>query len=99
MPLALRDRYGVYLFFGALSFLSILFVWFLIPETKGIPLEHTDRLFSIEPIRSANAILQAELKREEQRFRRRVSTAAGEGDATFDEKVPARHVDATDASS
>lgn len=100
--------YGVYLFFGALSFLSILFVWFLIPETKGIPLEYTDRLFSIKPIRNANSILQAELQREEQHFRRRVSTvvdddggaAAEKEHATFTEKASRpRHGNASDTSS
>jgi MFS family permease len=40
--------YGVYFFFASLMILSILFVFFSLPETKGIPLESMDRLFSKE---------------------------------------------------
>jgi hypothetical protein len=39
---------GVYFFFASMMILSIPFVFFLIPETKGIPLESMDRLFSVQ---------------------------------------------------
>lgn len=57
----LRMRYGVYFFFASLMILSIAFVFFLVPETKSIPLESMDRLFEIRPVRKANKILMAEL--------------------------------------
>jgi sugar porter (SP) family MFS transporter len=38
--------YGVWFFFAALQILSIPFVYFLIPETKSVPLEQMDLLFS-----------------------------------------------------
>jgi hypothetical protein len=38
--------YGVFLFFAALQILSAVYVWFLLPETKSIPLEQMDMLFS-----------------------------------------------------
>ncbi|KAJ5690314.1 hypothetical protein N7462_004706 [Penicillium macrosclerotiorum] len=37
--------YGTYFLFAACSTLSIPFVWFFIPETKGVPLEEVDVLF------------------------------------------------------
>jgi hypothetical protein len=40
--------------------LSIVFVWFLIPETKGIPLESMDRLFGVKPVRKAHGFVHAE---------------------------------------
>jgi hypothetical protein len=48
--------YGVYFFFAALMLCSVVFVWFLIPETKGIPLESMDRLFEL-PVRKAHKIV------------------------------------------
>jgi hypothetical protein len=49
---------------------SIFFVWFLIPETKSIPLEHMDRLFAARPVRKANSIVLAEIQLQEEEFRR-----------------------------
>lgn len=63
--------YGVYFFFSSLMLASVVFVWFFIPETKGVPLEAMDRLFASElPARRAHRIVMAELKEADQRFRR-----------------------------
>jgi hypothetical protein len=65
--------YGVYFFFASLMLCSIVFVWFLIPETKGIPLESMDRLFSKElSPRRAHKIVMAELAEDEESFRKNV---------------------------
>ncbi|KAF9735174.1 hypothetical protein PMIN03_008821 [Paraphaeosphaeria minitans] len=37
--------YGTYVFFGMLTFLGALFVFFIVPETKGLTLEEMDILF------------------------------------------------------
>lgn len=37
--------YGTYIFFGLLTFLGALFVYFVTPETKGLSLEEMDILF------------------------------------------------------
>jgi hypothetical protein len=37
--------YGVYLFFATLMIISAPYVYFLVPETKGVPLEDMDKLF------------------------------------------------------
>lgn len=37
--------YGTYLIFGSFCVSMFFFVWFFIPETKGVALEHMDELF------------------------------------------------------
>lgn len=61
--------YGVYFFFASLMICSVFFVFFLIPETKGIPLESMDRLFEIKPIWRAHGQIVATLREDEERFR------------------------------
>ncbi|KAK1997599.1 general substrate transporter [Colletotrichum falcatum] len=53
--------YGVYFFFASLMICSAVFIFFLVPETKSVPLEMMDRLFEIRPIRKANKTIMAEL--------------------------------------
>lgn len=50
----LKMDYGVYMFFACLMLLSIPFVFFLLPETKGIPLERMDELFEMKPAHKAH---------------------------------------------
>jgi hypothetical protein len=60
----LTMRYGVYFFFAALMVLSIPFVWFLVPETKGVPLECIGRLFEVRNASTANRVVMVELRAE-----------------------------------
>ncbi|KAI4851815.1 quinate permease [Aureobasidium sp. EXF-8845] len=60
---------GVYFFFAGMMLLSVVFVWFLIPETKSVPLESMNRLFEIRPCRKANAIIMREVQEAEAEFR------------------------------
>lgn len=60
--------YGVYFFFASLMIISVVFVFFCIPETKALPLEAMDRLFKIKPTWKANKILMEELRAENQDF-------------------------------
>lgn len=62
-------KYGVFMFFASLMLLSVPFVWFLVPETKGIPLENMDRLFSVFPVSKAHGIVLAEVRAQEEEFR------------------------------
>ncbi|KAK4160179.1 putative permease [Cladorrhinum sp. PSN259] len=41
------NGYGTYLIFGSFCFSMFFFVWFFVPETKGISLEHMDQLFGV----------------------------------------------------
>ncbi|KAK3367478.1 general substrate transporter [Podospora didyma] len=68
----LKMGYGVYFFFASLMIISIVFVYFFIPETKSIPLEAMDRLFEIKPVSRANRVLMEELKLFDEEFRREV---------------------------
>lgn len=65
--------YGVYFFFASLMVLSVVFVFFLLPETKGVPLESMDRLFSkdLKPWR-AHAVILSELRADDEQFRRNI---------------------------
>lgn len=72
--------YGVYFFFASLMIGSAIFVYFLLPETKGIPLEAMDRLFA-RSLRASKAhkIVIAELRMDDEQFRRE-SISAGKLD-------------------
>jgi hypothetical protein len=61
--------YGVYFFFATMMLLSIVFVFFFVPETSNIPLESIDRLFDIRPVRKANKELLEQLRVEDEDFR------------------------------
>lgn len=60
---------GVYFFFASMMLLSIVFVYFTIPETKAIPLENMNRLFEVKPVRKAHAIVMQEVHDAEEEFR------------------------------
>ncbi len=32
-------KYGIYIFFGVWQFIAIFFTYFLVPETRGVPIE------------------------------------------------------------
>lgn len=61
--------YGVYFFFASLMICSIVFVFFLVPETKGVPLESMEQLFEIKPVWRAHGEMVSKLREEEERFR------------------------------
>lgn len=62
-------EYGTYFFFASLMVLAAFFVFFLIPETKGVPLEVMDRLFDSRPVWRAHEQVIARLHEDEQHFR------------------------------
>ena len=79
--------YGVYFFFASLMILSIPFVYFLIPETKSVPLEAMDRLFEIKPVRNANKVIIAELREQEEEFRHDADGAGLTAEKTKDSRI------------
>ena len=80
--------YGVYMFFATMMILSIPFVFFLVPDTKSVPLEAMDRLFEVRPVWRANKIVLSELQNEEEIFRRNT-----DGVELTAEKAKAEHVE------
>jgi hypothetical protein len=61
--------YGVYFFFASTMILSMVFVYFLVPETSNISLEAVDRVFDIWPVHKANATVLAEIRNETEALR------------------------------
>lgn len=53
--------YGMYFLFGSVTVCGLVFVWFLIPETKSVPLDRMDRLFEISPVRKAHTVVMDEV--------------------------------------
>ncbi|KAF2157349.1 quinate permease [Myriangium duriaei CBS 260.36] len=86
-----RNGYGVYIFFASMMILSIIFVFFVVPETKSVPLERMDRLFSIRPVRKAHKTVMAEVRAEEEDFRHDV-----DGAGLSIEKTNLEHVEKAD---
>ncbi|KAF4981678.1 hypothetical protein FZEAL_2565 [Fusarium zealandicum] len=82
--------YGVYIFFASLMVLSIVFVFFCIPETKGIPLEAMDKLFATKPIWRANKIVMDELRLHDEEFRHNVEGLDLHEDKASSEQVEAK---------
>lgn len=62
--------FGVWIFFASLQLLSIPFVYFLLPETKSVPLEQMDLLFSnnLTP-RKAHKVVMENLRLMDEEFR------------------------------
>ncbi|KFZ18595.1 hypothetical protein V501_01124 [Pseudogymnoascus sp. VKM F-4519 (FW-2642)] len=57
VPLMLKNvgnkGYGTYFIFGSFSFAMMIFVWFFVPETKGLSLERMDDLFGVTELAKA----------------------------------------------
>lgn len=92
--------FGIYFFFASLAVLSVPFVYFCIPETKGIALEDMDKLFDPKiPARRAHLLVLAGARREAEQVMHhhqelfKVDTAKSRGEeqienvALFQEKV------------
>lgn len=39
------DNWGAFIFFGAWCFISLLYVYFMVPETSGLSVEEMDDMF------------------------------------------------------
>ncbi|KAK3935447.1 general substrate transporter [Diplogelasinospora grovesii] len=89
----LTMSYGVYFFFASLMVLSVVFVYFFIPETKSIPLEAMDRLFEIKPLRRANRVIMEELHLQDDEFRRNA-----EGSGLTAEKANVNQLEKTESA-
>ncbi|OBT74587.1 hypothetical protein VF21_07524 [Pseudogymnoascus sp. 05NY08] len=48
-----KKGYGTYFIFGSFSFAMMIFVWFFVPETKGLSLERMDDLFGVTELAKA----------------------------------------------
>ena len=65
----LRDiTYGTFLFFGVMTVLGALYVWFFLPETQGVSLEDMDALFASKGTARRKIKLYAEHRAAQQMF-------------------------------
>ncbi|KAL4894524.1 general substrate transporter [Aspergillus ambiguus] len=46
-----RNGYGTYFVYGSFCFVMVVYVWFFVPETKGLSLEFMDELFERDSVR------------------------------------------------
>lgn len=56
--------YGTYLLFGSFCFCMFVFVWFFVPETKGLSLEAMDSLFGVTEVNSKTALNEPDNEKE-----------------------------------
>ncbi|KAF7545670.1 hypothetical protein G7Z17_g8995 [Cylindrodendrum hubeiense] len=76
----------------ALMMISIVFVFFCVPETKGIPLEAMDRLFEIKPIRKAHSTVLEELRLHDEEFRQNIAGVDLKEEKAATEQVESKDV-------
>jgi sugar porter (SP) family MFS transporter len=71
---------GVWFFFATMQLLAIPFVYFLLPETRSVPLERMDQLFdtSLKPWR-AHTVVMANLQAMDHEFRAKTGFDADRG--------------------
>ncbi|KAI1272338.1 general substrate transporter [Xylaria sp. FL0933] len=79
--------YAVYFFFASLMVLSIIVVFFLVPETKGVPLEAMDRLFRERPVWRAHGRIMEILREQDEEWRHNIDGA----DLSQDSKLGASY--------
>lgn len=66
-----KMEYGVFFLFASLQLLSMVYIYFLLPETKSVPLEQMDLLFSKDyKPRHAHAAVMQHLKDNDEALRR-----------------------------
>ncbi|KAK4248997.1 MFS sugar transporter-like protein [Corynascus novoguineensis] len=59
------NGYGTYLLFGSFCFSMFVFVWFFVPETKGVSLEAMDKLFGVTDDSSKSLTIEEDTKEKE----------------------------------
>ncbi|RJE24009.1 Sugar and other transporter [Aspergillus sclerotialis] len=84
-----KMQYGTYFFFASLMVIAAFFVFFLYPETKGVPLEVMDRLFDTKPVWRAHGKIMSQLHEDERHFREEIQDSgvfAGKENVQFVEQ-------------
>lgn len=63
-PFVKTSPIGTFIFFGCVTVIAVLYVHFLVPETKGRTLEEMDELFGSTGIAQDDAIRKARIESE-----------------------------------
>ncbi|CDM31129.1 hypothetical protein DTO013E5_239 [Penicillium roqueforti] len=64
LPLSKPLNYGTFIFFGLVTTIGVLHVWFLVSETKGRTLEEMDELFGSGSMAVEDEVLKRRIERE-----------------------------------
>ncbi|KAG9621992.1 putative MFS monosaccharide transporter, partial [Aureobasidium melanogenum] len=63
-PFIEASQFGAFIFFGCITVVAALWVFFLLPETKGLTLEEMDELFGDAGFAEADLALKAKIERD-----------------------------------
>lgn len=63
-PFIAASNYGTFIFFGGVTTIGVLYVWFFVPETKGRTLEEMDELFGSEGMAVEDETRKRQIERE-----------------------------------
>lgn len=63
-PFIASTNFGAFIFFGIITSIGALWVYFFVPETKGRTLEEMDELFGEVGFAQADLQLKAQIERE-----------------------------------
>ncbi|CAD0091454.1 unnamed protein product [Aureobasidium vineae] len=63
-PFIKTSQFGAFIFFGCVTVVAALWVYFLLPETKGLTLEEMDELFGDAGFAEADLALKAKIERD-----------------------------------
>lgn len=63
-PFISKTSFGAFIFFGAITLVGAIYVFFLVPETKGLTLEEMDEVFGVTGFAAEDAKLKEQIDRE-----------------------------------
>jgi hypothetical protein len=63
-PFISTSQFGAFIFFGCVTVVAALWVYFLLPETKGLTLEEMDELFGDAGFAEADQALKTRIERD-----------------------------------
>jgi hypothetical protein len=63
-PFIQVSQFGTFIFFGCVTVVAALWVYFLLPETKGLTLEEMDELFGDAGFAEADQALKTRIERD-----------------------------------
>ncbi|CAK44971.1 hypothetical protein CBS115989_6948 [Aspergillus niger] len=63
-PFIAASTYGTFIFFGCITVVGAIYVWFFVPETKGRTLEEMDELFGSEGMAAEDEALRQRIDRD-----------------------------------
>ena len=63
-PFIAASQFGAFIFFGCMCVVATLWVYFLVPETKGLTLEEMDELFGDTGFAQADLALKQRIEKD-----------------------------------